>query len=75
MTALLVRFGGAGVILLWERLLRPMHNRKNITERFSCRASINLRLLGTTQGLATFEKIPPDMRFSNKVFGGVVEDY
>jgi len=72
-TVIVGLFGGAGATLLWELVLKPMHDRRNIAEVLSAEVSINLRFLGAAHFFATSQKIPSDFCLSTTVFDSVVD--
>jgi hypothetical protein len=66
-------FGGAGVLLLWEIVLRPMRQGRALAEVLSAEVSINLELLVALQAVGQRRSaIPPDLRFSTTVYDNLM---
>ena len=66
-------FGGAGATLLWEIVLKPKRERRNVAEVLSAEISHNIQMLGAAMNVARTDRIPPDVQFSTMVFDAVVE--
>lgn len=65
-------FGGAGVLLLWEVVLKPMRQGRALAEVISAEVSINLELLTAAQSLSKkLTGVPADLRVSTTVFESV----
>jgi hypothetical protein len=68
---LLGLFGGAGVTLVWELILRPMRERRSIAEVLSAEVSLNMQMLSAAEVHASATKVPPDFEASTMVFDAV----
>jgi hypothetical protein len=72
-TLLTALFGGAGATLLWEVLLRPKRDRRNVAEVLSAELSHNMQMLAATAVNARPDTVPPDLALSTMVFDAVTE--
>lgn len=74
MTAILLGlFGGAGATLLWELVLKPMRERRNVAEVLSAEVSLDLQLLAATELYARSDNVPSDFELSTMVFDAMAE--
>ena len=74
MTAILLGlFGGAGATLLWELVLKPMRERRNVAEVLSAEVSLNLELLAAAELHARPDNVPSDFELSTMVFDAMAE--
>lgn len=74
MTAILLGlFGGAGATLLWELVLKPMRQRRNVAEVLSAEVSLNLELLAAAEVNARPDNVPSDFELSTMVFDAMAE--
>ncbi len=74
MTAILLGlFGGAGATLLWELVLKPMRERRNVAAVLSAEVSLNLELLSAAKLLARPDNVPSDFELPIMVFEAMAE--
>jgi len=74
LTAILLGlFGGAGATLLWELVLKPMRERRNVAEVLSAEVSLNLELLAAAELHASPDNVPSDFELSTMVFDAMAE--
>lgn len=68
-------FGGAGATLLWEGLLKPRREQRNLAHILAEEVSLNIQIAANQ--IAMFEhnpkSVPQDFRFSTRVFESVAE--
>ena len=72
-TLLTALFGGAGATLLWEGILRPKRDRRNVAEVLSAELSHNLQMLAAAAVNARPDSVPPDFALSTMVFDAVAD--
>lgn len=67
-SALAAIFGGAGAVVLWEMVVRPLRVRREFSEILLTELSLNSSILGSAAAHAQHNQIDPAFRVSTKLY-------